>query len=328
MKQIALLPLLSLTALFLCSAASGEDLLEAKEVRYLMGTRGQVTLFHPDRHEGRRIIRKAFKIAEDLDRLLSNFKPTSEITLLNADTEKTEKRVSEEFYRFLDTSQQLTRRTAGAFDITVSPLIDLWRIARQKKRLPDRNQLKETRTLVGSHHFSLLPNRKVIFENPALQLHSGGVGKGYAADQMITFLKKEGIQHALVNIGESSIVAIGAPPGSSSWQVVFTFPDSDPIGVVRLNNAALSASDSHASSYTIDEASYGHIIDPATGFPTTVQVKAAAVAPSGAEAEALTKFLVLRGWNNSTAQKHWNSAQAYIQKAGTVFMTADFPLTK
>jgi thiamine biosynthesis lipoprotein len=303
-----------------------QQLQEVKEIRYLMGTRASITLYHSDKHEGKRIIRKAFKIAEDLDRLLSNYKPASEISRINSDSEKTELEVSSALYTFLSKSQQLSFDTRGAFDVSIHGLMDLWRNARQLGKPPTREELDLARAQTGSNLFTLLPQNVVLFANPKVQFDSGGIGKGYAADEMLKFLRMQGIKHALINIGESSITAIGSPPGLPFWKVLFAFPNEDPVGVLHLNNRSLSASDSYSQKFTIHGKTYGHVIDPVTGMPTQKRVQAAAVASSATDAEALTKYLILRGNSALVGAERWKNVEVFTKDSGMVYMSDRFPL--
>ena len=292
---IALLLLPILFAVHPAQAGSFQPLQSYHEVRYVMGTLLDITLYHRDRREARETMNKAFSLANRLDRLLSNYKPRSEVNRLNGKGGEGRVPVSSEFYDLLVKAKQLSRRTEGAFDITVGPLIDLWRSAGTNGELPASQSLDERLKLVGMNQVILHPHREVELLQKGVRIDTGGIGKGYAVDLIVRLFRKSGVEAGLINFGQSSVYALGSPPKSPSWNLLLQFQDRDPMGIVILKDQAFSASDSLGRSIEIAEKKYGHVIDPRSGLPVTERVQAVVIAPSATEAEAMSKYVILKG---------------------------------
>ena len=114
-------------------------------------------------------------------------------------------------------SVELSRRTDGAFDVTVGPLVQLWRRSRRRKELPSDDLLKETRQSVGYRLIELdLKKRRVRLSRPGMRIDLGGIAKGYAADEARRVLREHGISRVLIDAG-GDLVAGDPPPGKNAW---------------------------------------------------------------------------------------------------------------
>ena len=258
-----------------------------------MGTLLDITLYHHDARKARRLVNKAFSLAEKLDSLLSNYKPQSEVSRLNRKGGKGRVQISPEFYDLLLKAKELTLKTEGAFDITVGPLVELWQSARRRRELPSLQSLRKARALVGMNQVILYPDLKVELKQKGIRIETGGIGKGYAVDLIVRLFRQSGIKSGLVNFGQSSVYAIGSPPGTLAWKLLVRFQEESPLGIIKLKDRALSASDSLGRSF--EGKRYGHLIDPQTGIPLTERIRAVVLAPSATEAEALSKYVILKG---------------------------------
>jgi thiamine biosynthesis lipoprotein len=121
----------------------------------------------------------------------------------------------------------------------------------------------------------------------------GGIAKGFALDRMRPLLLERGIESALLEFGQSSTLAVGAPPGSGGWRLLVRGPEEDVLGLVTLTDRALSISSSFGHSVEIGGRRYGHVIDPRTGQPLTRPLQALIAAPDATLAEALSKALLI-----------------------------------
>jgi len=261
------------------------------EAHYVMGTLLDVTVDAPCAATGREWIHAAVAEARRLDAELSSYQPDSALSRLNRAAGEGFRDVPEDLYRVLVLSRELSRETAGRFDVTVSPLVSLWEQAGNRNRWPTAREVAAARDAVGAAHVELAPpNRVALAARAALEL--GGIGKGYAADRMAAVLRGLGVRSALVNFGESSIVAIGPPPGRAPWHVWVR--DGDRLdGPLALRDMALSTSASLGQSRRVRGRKIGHIIDPLTGEPLRRRAQATVVAPNATEAEAWSKALLI-----------------------------------
>jgi thiamine biosynthesis lipoprotein len=283
--------LLSAAALF-AGEKPGPGRQEYTEVH--MGMPVRITLYAPV-EQGRAAARRGFDRIALLDRMMSDYRPDSELRRL-------EQRpwewvgVSTELFDVLARSAAISRASAGAFDPTIGPVVTLWRQARQTGRLPDPAQLARARGLVGWPFVELDARRRAIrLARPGMQLDLGGIAKGYILQEALVTLRQHGVPRALV-AGGGDIVAGDPPPGARGWRV--DAPGASPGFAARasaLARAALATSGPTAQFVVIDGARYSHVVDPRTGIGVTKPVVARVIARDGATADALATALAVLG---------------------------------
>lgn len=265
--------------------------------RYTMGTVLQLTLCGTDPDQTRRTSDSLFQTAARLDRLLTTYAPDSPVSRLNATAGQGAMPVPAEVMDALSLSVRYWELTGGTFDITVGPLMALWKRA---SGLPSPDTVRHTLSRVGSHRIVLSPQGTVaLAQHMALDL--GGIGKGFALDRMVALLKERRVGRALLNFGHSSQWAVGRPPDAPGWRLLVRLPDGTITGIATLRDQALSVSGSLGQSVALGDRRYGHVIDPRTGQPIQRDLLACVVAPSAAQAEALSKALLILGESEGTA---------------------------
>jgi thiamine biosynthesis lipoprotein len=126
-----------------------------------------------------------------------------------------------------------------------------------------------------------------------MELDFGGIAKGYALDRMLPLLERHGIESALLNFGQSSSWAVGAPAGSAGWRLLVREPKGRFAGLITLRDQALSVSGSQGQWVEIGGRRYGHIIDPRSGEPLIRARQAVVVSQRAALAEALSLALLV-----------------------------------
>ncbi len=192
----------------------------------------------------------------------------------------------------------MSERTGGAFDVTIGPVVRLWRRARRDRKMPAPDLLAEAKGRVGYRMVRLDRDaRTVQLMKPGMKLDLGAIAKGYASDAAIRVLKRHGIDRALV-AGAGDIVASGPPPGAVGWTVGIApveSPDRTPRRYVALRDAAISTSGDAERFVEIDGKRYSHIVDPRTGLGVVDRASVTVVAPDGATADALDTSVYLLG---------------------------------
>ena len=254
-----------------------------------LGTAFSIVLYTDDEATARRASRAAFDRIAGLDRTLTDYDPASELMRLCAAAGGPPVAVSRDLYEVLARSRDLHRRSGGAFDVTVAPVVRLWRRARREKTLPDPELLARARALVGSEAIQLDPEaRTVRLARPGMKLDVGGIAKGYASGQAIEVLKREGIASALV-AGSGDIVVSGPPPGRAGWTIAVAplRPEAEggPGRSILLKDAAVSTSGDAEQFVEIDGVRYSHVLDPRTGMGLTERRSVTVIAPDGATAD-------------------------------------------
>ncbi|HXV37568.1 MAG TPA: FAD:protein FMN transferase [Myxococcota bacterium] len=260
--------------------------------RLAMGTLLEISLEGVNARRAARALDDAFAEALRLDGLLSIYDPASEISRLNRAAGRGLQPVDPAVAEVLALSIRYAELTAGAFDVTVGPLVDLWRRAAERGAPPSAAELADARARVGAQQIRLAPGQAALAHAGAM-LDLGGIAKGYALDRMLPLLERRGVTRALLSFGQSSIWAIGAPEQLDGWRLFVRAPDGGLAGLITLRDQALSVSGSQGQWVEIGGRRYGHIVDPRSGEPLRVARQALVVAPSAALAEALSVALLV-----------------------------------
>jgi thiamine biosynthesis lipoprotein len=278
-----------------------------------MGTLLECTVIYKDADRASRACRAMFEAAHEYERLFSTWLPSSALNRLSDAAGRGPQPVDARLARILIESADYSRRTGGAFDITVGPLVDLWRQAASKRRAPTDAALASALLRVGSTAITVNANGPTVdLARPGMRLDLGGIAKGWALDRMGELLYQGGIRDALLDFGQSSILARGKPFDAPDWTVGLKGKDGGLAGTLTLNDVGFSVSGSQGQSAEIDGVIYGHIIDPRTGLAATRNVQAAVVAPTATEAEAWSTALAVLGPDGLAAVERQEGVEAHL----------------
>jgi thiamine biosynthesis lipoprotein len=259
-----------------------------------MGTVLEVTLRAADEPAGRALLDRLYARTADLEAELSSWQPDSSLSRLNAAAGTGPQPVAPELAALLREALPLSARTEGSFDVSVGPLVALWKEAGRRGRLPSAEELASARAKVGAQLVELSGER-VALAKRGMSIDLGGVAKGHALDRLAALLRAEGVADALLSFGESSIVALGAPEGGGRWRLLVRGPTGAYVGVVGLRDQALSVSGSLGQFEEIGGRRFGHVIDPRSGMPAQDARVALVLAPTAAAAEGWSKALLVLG---------------------------------
>ena len=222
---------------------------------------------------------------------MTAYEPESELVRLNAATQPT--RVSTDLERVLQQALDLFDQTDGRFDPTTGPLIELWRECRSEQRIPTDQEIQTTLQHVGGQHVSLVGG--IVTQAHGVKLNLGGIGKGFALDQAAQILRSENAENWMLHGGRSSILASGNHNNRDGWPVGIGNPifTNQRLGVLFVKNQALGTSGSNIQYFRHGGQRYGHILNPKTGWPARQVASVTILAPTAAEADALsTAFFV------------------------------------
>jgi thiamine biosynthesis lipoprotein len=260
----------------------------------LLGTFVTITAHGPDRADLHQAISAAFAEIRRVDELLSVHRADSEISRLNAAAGQGPVEVSPELHAALASARKISEKTAGAFDVTIGPIAQLWGFIWKEYRLPTDAELERVLPLVGDQNLALHPNQTVSLLKPGMLLDFGGLGKGIAVDRAIETLRARGVRTAMVKAG-GDLRVIGLPPGQEHWEVQLEDPAKEGRrNLIYLTTGALSTSGSYENYFEVEGRRYSHIIDPRTGLPVQGVASCTVLAPTCAESDALaTAFFVL-----------------------------------
>ena len=275
-----------------------------------MGVRARIVLYAEDEAAAQQASTAAFDRVAVLEDIMSDYRPTSELNRLCSKAGGPPTRVSPELFFILAKSQELAGRSDGAFDVTVGPMVKLWRTARKSGILPTPAERIAAKRLVGRRKMTIDPKGSTVrLAVPGMKLDLGGIAKGYACDEAIRTLKEQGIGSALVEMG-GDIVVSKAPPGTDGWEIEVAGK------TMELANKAVSSSGDTEQFVVIGGKRYSHIVDPRTCFGLTDRIAVTVVAPTGIMSDGLaTAISVLGEAKGRALLKSYPGVQAYIRRA-------------
>jgi FAD:protein FMN transferase len=291
--------LLGLLAVAAPTAESGESTLQRFEFTQVeMAVPIKIVLYAADNAIATTAAEAAFARLHQLNAVMSDYNPESELRRL-CDTAGGGKAVpvSNDLWRVMACAQQVATRSDGAFDITVSPVVWLWRRARRTRELPSPERLKAALELVGYRNVKLDEKQHAVeLLKPDMRLDLGGIAKGYAVAEALSVLRREGIGSAMVDAGGD--IGLGdAPPGKPGWRIGIAPPEpnSPPRLYLWLANTALATSGDMWQSVTIGGQRYSHIVDPHTGLGLTDHCNVTILGKDGMTTDALAKVVSVLG---------------------------------
>lgn len=263
-----------------------------------MGTIYSLYLYANSASEASDEAAKAFAVVDDLDALLSNYKPQSELSRINDHAYPGPVTTDPETFRFLEESLRWSARSDGAFDITVGALMKAWGFFRSEGRVPSQAELSSVQAQTGWRKVRLdAATRTVRFTEQGIELDPGGIGKGFAVERVVEMLRADGVQSALLSAGGSTIYALGAPPGKAGWRVNIPDPcrEATFFSSVVLRDTSLSTASFAEKHFVLGGHLYCGIMDPRLGAPVEGRLQATVVTPNATDGDALSNIMFVDG---------------------------------
>ncbi len=257
-----------------------------------------IVLYAPDETVAAQAAEAAYYRFRSLNRVLSDYDSESEVRRL-CDTSAAGRpvAVSDDLWRVLSRAKEISERSNGAFDVTVGPVVRLWRRARRQGELPDPERLNEARRGVGFCYVKLHPeSRRVELLREAMRIDLGGIAMGYAVDEAMKVIREHGITRFVID-GSGDVGAGDPPPGSPGWVVGIPGLDeaAAPVACVYLANRSLTTSGDTVQFVVIEGRRYSHIVDPRTGIALTDHSCVTVVAADTMTADALASAVSVLG---------------------------------
>ncbi len=238
---------------------------------------------------------EALDLVHLLEDQMSVYRPHTELSQLNRVAASRRIQVEERLFELLCLARDISLETEGCFDPTSGQLIALWRQCRKEVRLPTEAEIAERLALVGMRHVFFEADCSISFDRDSVELNLGSIGKGYALDRAAEILLEHELTEWLLQGGHSSVIARGGHNGLPGWPVGLRNPllPQRRLGTILLCDQALATSGTAVQHFRFEGQRYGHIIDPRTGWPTENMLSVTVLAPTAAEADALsTAFFV------------------------------------
>lgn len=245
--------ILSLTA---CKETSSEKQVFAMDTVMLLTAYGD---------QGEEALKDAEMELYRLENLLSKTAENSTVSQLNH-AAGAEVMVEDEVLELVNLAKEYSETTAGAFDITIAPVVSAWGFTEEAYRVPDAAELEELLRSVSSENVTI--NGEAVVLKPGTEIDLGGIAKGYASDRMAEIFKAHGVTRGTAVLGGNAL-ALGTREDGEPWRVGVRDPQNAEgvVGLVHLSDAYAVTSGGYERYFEESGKVYHHIIDPSSGYP-------------------------------------------------------------
>ena len=290
-----------------------------------MGTTYSVAIVAPVLPVEKQALRQALEaLLEQTDREMSTYRADSELMRLNRAASGGWRPVSQPLLRVLQAAQETSQLSAGAFDITIGPLVNLWGFGPVKKKAvaPTEREIDAALERVGYQKLQLDAPAGAVKKAPGLFIDLSAIAKGYGVDRIARYLQGLGLSDYLVEIG-GELRAQGVNGDKVPWRVGIEKPLAELRAVhrlIELRDTAMATSGNYRNFFEQDGVRYSHAIDPRTGRPITRRLLSVTVLhPAAMRADAWATALLIAGPEQgfALAEKHGLAAYFLIDAAAS-----------
>ena len=257
-----------------------------KNVQNLLGTFVTITVVHPDANEGIRALSAAFGEIRRIQDLMSAEDPGSEVGVLNR--EGRYEGMSKDTEYVIQRANEFSELSKGVFDITVLPVLELWKEKARDSQIPGEKDIRSRLKLVNYEEV-VVENRSIRFGKPGMRITLAGVAKGYAVDKAIEALREAHIKHGLVNAG-GDIRALGGKTENLPWRVAIR----DPIHKTKIVTTIDLRDQAIATSGTYQRV-FNDTIHPRAGKPVHGLLSSTVLANTAIDADILATCMLVAG---------------------------------
>ncbi|MBN2020213.1 MAG: FAD:protein FMN transferase [Sedimentisphaerales bacterium] len=266
--------------------------------RQVMGTFARIVAVANKPRQARTCIEAGFDEIRRIEAVCSAFKADSELSKINREAFNGPVKVSPELFGLLRKSVEYSKLSNGAFDITVGPVVDLWRKAGEANSMPGAEALAEAKSRVGYEKLLLDANTQTIrFAVAGMRLDLGGIAKGYSVDNAVEIMRQKGAIAGMVDAG-GNIYCFGKPLDKAVWLVGVQDPNlenSEPLMVLKLQDYAVATSGDYRRFVTIAGRKVSHIIDTMTATGANKLAGDTIIAKTAMEADAISTAVNVLG---------------------------------
>jgi len=282
----------SLLLIFGCATQQESIIPETRGTQDIMGTIVQITIYDNDTTKANKAMEEAFEEMKLIDSMLSIYQNESEISKLN--DEKILSLPSGDLLLNIAYSSYYGNLTNGSFDITVQPILDLYKDSFSVNgRAPTDDEIEQELMKVDYKRIEF--NTTAITLGHDQRITLGGIAKGYAVDRAIDILYGFNISHALVNAG-GDLRAIGMKDNNTPWNIGLANPRDkmEYVALIKLSNRSVVTSGDYER-YFNENKTFHHIIDPKTGYSATELMSVTIIADNALDADAIATSVFVMG---------------------------------
>lgn len=309
MKQVkrfvAVAVVLAIILALLCVRILRQEPVEADSGhRVIMGTFARVVVIAKSERVAKACIEAAFDVQERIESLMSYHREDSELNKVNRYAAQKPISVNPMTFEVIRQSVHFSELSEGAFDVTVGPLMDLWRAAGQANEPPTEEALTEARRKVGFDKLILDAQAMTVrFAAEGMRIDLGGIAKGYAVDKAVEAMEKKGALGGMVDLGGNIRCFGRAPRGQQKWRIGVQDPNVAPdefaaskyLLVLELGDVSVATSGDYRRFTVVQGQRQSHILDTRNGQGAAQLTSATIIAPDATSADALSTAVTVLG---------------------------------
>jgi thiamine biosynthesis lipoprotein len=268
-----------------------------QEKHSLLGSPYEITVVVKDSTEGKKFADMSVKELKRIEQLISEWIPTSDISMVNQQAGKQPVKVHAEVFELLQRSVKFSKLTDGAFDVTWAGMDRIWKFDGSMKEMPSEERIRSSVQNVGYQNLILNEKDTTVFlQKQGMKIGTGGIGQGYIADCIKQLLLASGNASGLVNIS-GDITSWGKQPDGKPWTVAIINPVNKEkvFAFFPLEETAIETSGNYEKFVVFNGIRYAHIIDPRTGYPAQGVVSVSVFAKHTEIADALATGVFVLG---------------------------------
>lgn len=287
---------LTILLIVLCITNTGHTQIARTRDTLLMGGKFNITIVANDVATAERFIDTVIAEITRIEWLISDWKPSSQVSMVNRNAGIQPVRVDKELLDLTERAIRISEYSGGAFDISFAAMEKIWRFDGSMTKMPDSSLVKTAVEKVGYKNIIVNRDSSTIFLRlKGMKIGFGALGEGYAADRSKQLMLEHGIESGIVN-ATGDIQAWGSRPDGKSWKIGINdpFKNGSLAGILSIQGA-ITTSGSYEKFVIIDHKRYAHIINPATGYPATGLTSVTVTGPSTEMANALSTSIMVLG---------------------------------
>ena len=264
--KIAIRNIIILILCTLCLFSCSNEDEKYSDSRIAMGTSVTITVYDKKDKE---YISGAFDLIYEIERKISNKQENSYVSKINEKAGLEAVDVPEDVFKLIEYSLWMSQETGNLFDPAIGALSAIWGIGSDSPRVPSEDEIQRVLPLLNPNDIVLdSTNNSVFLKKEDMMLDLGGIGKGYAADIVKDYLKKCGVERAIINLG-GNIYALGGKTANDGWKIGISNPENPTqyITLVDARDESVVTSGGYERYFEDEGIIYHHILNPSTGYP-------------------------------------------------------------
>lgn len=326
MKKRQMISILLLIFIFLTGCKQETSSTSISDTQFKFNTVMTITLYG---YNDKEVFKEIWAEFDKMEQTYSANLKDSDVSKFNDAQTLDPVQVSPDIVKMVSSAQVYSDATHGMFDLTIEPVVKLWGISTESPRVPSQAELDAA--LKHVNYKQVIPeikNSTLTKLDPSSRIDLGAIAKGYAADQIVTFLKHKGIDRAVLNLG-GNIFVLGSKTPDTPWNVGIQDPfksSGELMGILKTTNRSIVTSGSYERFFEQDGKTYHHILSPTNGYPIDNElVSVSIVSDLSVDGDILSTSAYSLGLNEGRKliEGMDNTAAIFITKNKEIYYAGD-----